>query len=144
MAWPVRAANIPYLPAEPQPRETANSNSIPIWQGYILPKTILTYVPLNLEPTNFDPNSCISFVKAVLGVKGTLGNANDLVPNTDEPSIGAIVLTNEGRGHAGIVIDLTPEFITIKESNYIAGEVTTRTLPRNYERIRGYFIHKFY
>ena len=99
--------------------------SIPsLADAYILPVVIINYIPINLEPTGFDPYSCVSYSKAVLGhSQEKWGNAGDIEPNS-EAFIGAVVLTDEGPGHAGVVIDLTSEEITIIESNWIPGRIT--------------------
>ena len=117
-----------------------NTQAIPSWSdNYVWPVAIINYIPINLEPTSFDPYSCISFAKAVLGRSEKWGNARDIEPNS-EPFVGAIVLTDEGPGHAGVVIDLTSEEITIIESNWIPGRITERTLKRTDPKIRGYFV----
>ena len=139
-AWPVLASPEPFVTE--RLADTVNTQSIPIWHNaYIVPKIIINYVPVNLKPKNFNPYSCISYAKAVLGhSQGEFwGNAKDIKPTSDSPSIGAVVLLKEGKsGHAGVVINFTEEEITITESNYIPGKVTQRTLKRNYPPIQGY------
>ena len=121
-----------------------NTQSIPSWSDvYVWPVAIINYTKINLEPTGFDPYSCISFAKAVLGRSQSekLGNARDIEPNS-EAFIGAVALTTEGKGHAGVITDLTSEEITIIEANYILGRITQRTLKRDNPKIRGYWTYQ--
>ena len=122
-----------------------NTQSIPNWSDiYIFPVSIINYTKINLEPTGFNPYSCISFAKSVLGhSQSKWGNASEITPNSDEPSIGAVVLLDEGKfGHIGVVIDFTRTEITITEANWIPGIVTERTLKRNNPKIRGYRVYQ--
>ena len=122
-----------------------NTQSIPNWSDvYIFPVSIINYTPLNLEPTDFDPTSCISFAKSVLGYPQWIkwGNAKEIVPNSDEPSIGTVVILDEGKfGHVAVVIDFTRDEITIIEANWIPGIITERTLKRDNPLIRGYRVY---
>ena len=105
---------------------------------YVLPVNITHYDILNLKPTNFESCSCISYVKAVLSIQGSIGNAKDIQPTTNQPFVGAIVLLKDGFGHAGIVISHTDKEITITEANYFKCQVSERTLKRTDPKIRGY------
>ena len=68
-----------------------------------------------------------------------MGNAGDIEPTSDQPTVGSVILLKEGLyGHAGVVLDFTDKEITITEANYTPGRVGTRILKRNYELIRGY------
>ena len=120
--------------------DTAKTSSIPSWSDvYILPANPI-YVPkINLEPKQYyDPCSCVSYAKAVLGVQEVWGNAKFLIPTTDQPSVGAVLLTNEGSGHVGIVLEFSSKSVTLTEANYKSCQVTTRTIPRENPLIKGY------
>lgn len=61
--------------------------------------------------------------------------------NSDEPTIGATVITNEGNwtGHAATVIGIDNETITLLEANYKRCKVTTRVLDKDSKKIVGYY-----
>lgn len=85
--------------------------------------------------------SCVQYVKAKLGISGSLGNAWNIVPNSQVPTIGSIVLTYEGRGHAALVVGITDKYIIIDESNYVRCTQTLgRQIPIDSPLIRGYLI----
>lgn len=90
----------------------------------------------------YDPCSCISFYKFVSGVPQNepLGNAWDIKPNSKEPKTGSMILTWEGSGHGGRVINYTDKTVTFEESNFEKCKKTVRTFNRSDVRIRGYRI----
>lgn len=75
----------------------------------------------------------------MLGVDESLGNAGYIKPRSNVPSIGAIILLNEGGGHAAVVTEIHGDTITIQESNFIPCTPTTRTLNVSAPQIRGYW-----
>ena len=93
---------------------------------------------------DFNPCSCFSFLKFKLGIPQdkVLGDAWKLVPTSKVPKVGSIVLTKEGIGHAGYVINYTDETITLEEYNFVYGQKSVRTLQRTDPRIRGYLVYK--
>ena len=110
--------------------------------NYVFSRPVLTYVS---EPklrlyTGNGKCSCVEYAKSVLEKEGEIwGNAGDILPNSNEPSIGSIVLLNEGKnGHIGVITYQNDTEFTITEANYKPCEITTRTLPRDYKPIRGY------
>lgn len=63
------------------------------------------------------------------------------VVNSPEPQIGSTILTNEGfYGHAGTVIDMTGNEVTILEANYKRCAVTIRTMDIDNPKILGYYL----
>ena len=98
--------------------------SQPILANAPAPKTEMTWADayvwppiLTHVPAPYNPCSCISYVKSVLGFEGFMGDAGSIKSNA-EASVGSVVLLKEGKGHAGVVIGLTDEEITISEANY--------------------------
>src|SRR3990167_7975844 len=84
--------------------------------------------------------SCVNTSKYILGKQdsGPWGNARDIKPNSDIPTIGGIVITNEGGGHIGIIVSKSGEFITIREGNYEPCRLTERTIRIDNEKILGF------
>ena len=106
------------------------------YSSQFLEARTIHYIPsLNLEMTDYDPCSCISFVKSVLNFKGVFGNAEDLIPNTDI-AVGVVILFKD---HAGIVTDLNSKTVSFEEANYLKCKRSSRTLPRNDPKIKGYY-----
>lgn len=107
-------------------------------QAYVTP----VYVPTPLKtyvPPPWTYCSCVNFVKAYLGVKDEIwGWAARITPTDTEPQIGDVVLTTEGGGHAAVITDIKDGMLSITEANYFSCRVTSRTLPMNSSKIRGY------
>ena len=97
------------------------------------------YATKDLE---FDPYSCISFLKYKSGISQStpVGNAWDLRPNTKTPKVGAWVLTYEGPGHAAYLLNWSDNHYTVEDYNFISGQKTVRTLDRNSPVIKGLFL----
>mgnify|MGYP007031180974 CR=1 FL=1 len=69
-----------------------------------------------------------------------IGTPNNFHNVKEDPYIGAVIITKEGRvGHAGQVTSLTEDSVTFRECNYTPCACGTRTLPRDSSVIRGYF-----
>ena len=114
-----------------------NTSQIVWSDNFVEARPVLTYEP-TLIPKKYNECSCVQYVKNVLGIKGSLGNAKDLQQNT-ELSVGVIVLLDEGYGHVALVTDYDTENIYISESNYIPCRYSERTLRRDDPKIRGYY-----
>lgn len=101
---------------------------------------VATYVPAPVILYEANPNcSCVEYAKRVLGRQGDVwGNAWEITPTTDTPSVGAVIITTDGRGHVGVVISFGDETVTFTESNYYSCKISQRTLDRDDARITGY------
>ena len=89
---------------------------------------------------------CIEFIQRHFDSYYTFpdfrGNAIDIMPNTEDPQIGDIVLTSESEyGHGALIIDETEEFWILADSNYKGDEIIHigREFPKKHFQIRGYF-----
>ena len=120
------------LAISPSPNDELTWGDVYVYEKYI------EYIPPQLTPNVLC--NCIAYAKLLLGRTGeTWGNAGKIVPNSTEPKIGSLILTNEGsNGHVGVVIGYTGETVTFEEANYFSCQRSVRTLPRDYTRIRGY------
>ena len=59
--------------------------------------------------------------------------------STTEPYIGGVVITTEGNvGHVAYIESINDGVLTVSESNYERCKITTREIPIDYQRIRGY------
>ena len=61
--------------------------------------------------------SCVEYVKARLGIVGTLGNAWNIKPETQIPEVGAIILF---KAHVGYVTDYDGQWVTYDDYNWIS------------------------
>lgn len=69
------------------------------------------------------------------------GNARNIVTNSRTPKVGGLAVTFESSaGHVMIVVAVSKTTFTIKESNYVKGWITQRTLPINYAKLKGFVI----
>lgn len=87
------------------------------------------------------PCSCILFARSRLPNLPRVNTPADLEPNSDR-RVGNAVLLKENLPHIAILEEITPEGILISEQNYSDDPtcpVTTRFLPHNSERIRGFY-----
>ena len=93
------------------------------------------------DPPSWAWSSCVDTAKFMLrgNVGERWGNAQDIIPDDRlGPQVGLIIITNEGNGHIGVVVSMNDKTITIKEGNYIHGQLTTRTLSVDDPVIKGY------
>jgi len=82
---------------------------------------------------------CVPWAREYSG-KAVYGVARYIMPNTQSPSVGAVILTSEsGYGHAAVVIGVNGNSVEIMERNYTSGWITKRTIPADSHVIRGYF-----
>lgn len=61
---------------------------------------------------------CVQGVNAIVGRRVIRGWAGAIRPTTDEPSVGDVLLTREGRGHAAVIVGETPREWVLRESNF--------------------------
>lgn len=84
--------------------------------------------------------SCINYVKARLGgISEVWGTPNRMAATSTEPYIGGVVITTEGPvGHVAYIESINDGVLTVSESNYERCKITTREIPIDYSKIRGY------
>jgi hypothetical protein len=83
--------------------------------------------------------NCVLFSKDYLGITETLGVAKNIKPTSTEPTIGSMILLNEGPlGHVGVVLDIFDNEVWIVEANYKPCTITYRALKTDDPRIKGY------
>ena len=84
---------------------------------------------------------CVPWVKAQFGITRSIGAAKNWQPNTQIPTIGAVVITRESSlGHVGLVTDIQNGYLIISEKNYVGCTVTHgRKLDVNSPLIIGYW-----
>lgn len=84
--------------------------------------------------------SCVLYVEWKTGINKSVGLARNWPITSNNPTVGGIVILNEGPyGHVAYIESLTETTITISETNYSWCRFGTRTLPRSYVNIRGYY-----
>ena len=152
---PTIAYTVDLVPAPPLPTpELENSFSGQIWalQGNPSDVSSLSQDPFGVTtregaysgPHGVDPCSCVSYVKHKRRDQTEPWGAPKYVQAYDiEPFAGLIVVTTESRpgtdtGHAAYIEEVTETSLIVSEANFAACEVTTRTIPRDAEYIRGF------
>lgn len=101
------------------------------------------FTKLKPKPISYDPCSCVSYARWKTGINvGSIGVARNHPINSQIPKENAIVVMNSKypAGHLAVVAEINQDTITITESNATPCKVTSRTLPKNSELIKGYFI----
>lgn len=95
-----------------------------------------------VQTKGYDPCSCVSYSRWKSGIyTGRIGVARRHPINSQTPTIGAIVVTNESwAGHVGVVISVGDGQFTITEANYSRCRVGTRTLSINSKVIKGFYV----
>jgi hypothetical protein len=90
-----------------------------------------------------DGGQCVEFIQSLFKkTEKFKDRAIDIVPNTDKPAVGIVVLTTESdKGHAAYIYKMTDTELFLAESNYGMDEKITvgRRLLINSPVIRGYF-----
>jgi hypothetical protein len=88
---------------------------------------------------NLPPPSCYCTVFAERFGYELNGHAYQLQPNSDEPTVGGLILTREGPyGHVAVIYQIDFDSLIIVESNYVECKITYRRIPLDYKLIRGY------
>lgn len=123
---------------------TVRADSEPIQGSYTDNFVVANNVPPGQE-FNRPPKrvlcSCVNTAKWLLGKEGEVwGNASQLLVTTQKPVIGALVLTTEGPGHAGVVASVSADglMVHILEGNYSSCQYSERELEVNSPVIRGF------
>ena len=115
-----------------------NTESIPNWRDVYVFATSTHYEIPKLKPT---PNGqCVEFIK-VNGFEGYRGNAQEWAKyiNTDKPSIGDVVVLNEGRwGHLALITGFDTGIIVTEQNYKGLYIVSTRSIEWNYKGIVGF------
>ena len=124
MGWPVWAA------------ETTKSTMDTQSSFYV----VATNSPLKRSQTRYDASSCISFAKWYLGRSGEVwGNAGQIKPSVENPYVGGLVLTREGKfGHVAVITKIEDDTLSVIEANWIPNQISTRSLSSDSPVIRGY------
>ncbi|MFA6423242.1 MAG: LysM peptidoglycan-binding domain-containing protein [Patescibacteria group bacterium] len=82
---------------------------------------------------------CVPFAREYSG-KPVYGVAKWIMPNSQAPAVGGVILTSEsGYGHVAVVTSVNSDSVEIIERNYTSGWITKRVLPIDSRVIRGYF-----
>jgi hypothetical protein len=89
----------------------------------------------NVQIVGYSNEQCVIYFKRVTGYNASLGYAGNIKPNSQTPQIGSGALE---RGHISLVISIGDDWIRVRESNWIRGAVTERTI--NKSNIRGYLV----
>ena len=90
--------------------------------------------------SSFSPCSCVSYSKFRTGYSESVGNARNWPKNSQVPTVGGVVVTNESRpGHVGYIIAVREGSFDIIEANYSRCKVTTRTISINNPLILGFW-----
>ncbi len=84
--------------------------------------------------------SCVQFAKELTGYDKVVGAAKNWPINATIPSVGGVVILNEGNvGHIAFITSIGLNSFTIVEANYQSCRKTTRTLLLTNPDIRGYW-----
>lgn len=97
--------------------------------------------PKPLQPKPAPKNtycSCVKYVKSLVGVQESWGWAGRIKPTSHNPEIGKVVITKEGGGHVGLVLEVTETKIKITEANYKKCKKGERWININNPLIKGY------
>jgi len=93
------------------------------------------------EEYKFTPCSCVQFVKAK-GAKLPRGDADDLFPNTDVPSVGGVMILKywkPERHHVAYIESIEKDGYHIIEANFKKCAITRRVIPINDKHIMGFW-----
>lgn len=94
-------------------------------------------------PTGYSRCSCVSYAKFKTGFTKSIGAARNWPVNSDQPSIGAVIVTYESAlGHVGIVSHWDATYVYLEsEANYSRCRMTYgRKIPIGSPLIKGYWI----
>lgn len=80
--------------------------------------------------------SCMSTAR-VLGAKLPKGDAKDLKPNSDYPTVGGVVVFKYG--HVAYIEKVTAEGIYVREGNFDKCRITRRIVKWNDTEVSGYY-----
>ncbi len=92
------------------------------------------------KKVNFDPCSCVSFVKAITGYNKPVGRARNFPINSNWASIGSVVVTNESpSGHVAIVAGIEGNTLLLDETNWLPCQRGKRKLSIDDPSIIGFW-----
>ena len=99
---------------------------------------VARYVPYSSE--KYNPCSCISYAKWKLGLPQSVywGNAWEIKSTSSQPYVGGLVITEEAKGHIGVVLGVNDGSVTITEANFVKCQVTERTIRIDSPFIKGF------
>lgn len=93
----------------------------------------------SVEYVSRSSGQCVPWAREYSG-KPVYGVAKWIIPNSQDPAVGGVMLTNEsGYGHVAVVTSINGDSIEVMERNYVSGWITKRQIPKNSSVIRGYF-----
>jgi len=113
---------------------------LPTYTQNVQPEAVSGTMGEVLGTTGSYIGQCVTYVKRFY--PEIRGNAIDIQPNTDTPSIGALVLTTESYfGHVALISDIQNGNLILSESNYNWDGLITngRELATSSPYIRGYY-----
>ena len=91
------------------------------------------------QPSGGVWNSCVVFARYYTGRDDIRGNAGDLEATAQKPYVGGLVLTTESKwGHVAVIRKIEGDTLYLIEGNWIAGQVSTRSLDVFSPLIRGF------
>lgn len=89
---------------------------------------------------NYGFCSCVIFVKRLTGYDKVVGEAKNWPTNSEIPSIGGVVVLDEGNvGHVAYITSVNGDSFTISEANYIICQRSSRTLNISDKSIMGFW-----
>lgn len=92
------------------------------------------YVP---TPVRYNSASCVLYAKQLTGYNKPVGLAKNWPVNSQQPSLGAVVIFKYV--HVAVITDIASDSFIITEANYIHNKISTRSLPFDDPSIRGYY-----
>lgn len=88
-----------------------------------------------------NPCSCVGLAKELTGFNKVVGLAKNWPINSDTPTVGGVVITNENQkfGHVAFITKINYNTIVVVEANYQPCRFSSRTMPINSDKIIGYY-----
>jgi surface antigen len=89
---------------------------------------------------NYGFCSCVTFAKRLTGYDSVVGAAKNWPTNSELPSVGGVVVLDEGRiGHVAYITAVQEDSFTVSEANYISCKRSSRTLNISDKSIMGFW-----
>lgn len=76
---------------------------------------------------------CVVYIQRIRGDRKAYGYAGDLVPEGQEPRVGAIALEKDV-GHVSLVIAIDGDWLVLHDTNYVKGAITERKVHKSTQR----------
>jgi hypothetical protein len=89
-----------------------------------------------LYPPLWVHDSCVNYFKWRTGIEGKLGNASEIIPNTQFARIGYGMLFST---HLSYIENIVDSRAVISETNWVSGKFTIREISLDDPSIRGYY-----